>query len=44
MDAADVDKDGDVDIVLGNYLYDVVKPSRKIIPGLQLTYFKNLIR
>jgi len=44
MDAEDMDKDGDIDIVLGNYLYDVVKPSGKIIPGLQLTYFKNLIR
>jgi hypothetical protein len=44
MDAEDMDKDGDIDIGLGNYLYDVVKPSGKIIPGLQLTYFKNLIR
>ena len=44
MDAADMDKDGDVDIILGNYMYDVVKPSGKMIPGLQLTYFKNLIR
>jgi hypothetical protein len=43
MDAADMDKDGDIDIILGNYLYDVVKPVGKITPGLQLTYFKNLI-
>jgi len=43
MDAADIDKDGDIDIILGNYLYDVVKPIGKITPGLQLTYFKNLI-
>jgi len=43
MDAADMDKDGDIDIILGNYLYDVVKPIGKITPGLQLTYFKNLI-
>ena len=43
MDAADMDKDGDIDIILGNYLYDVVKPMGKITPGLQLTYFKNLI-
>ncbi|MHA8057899.1 FG-GAP repeat domain-containing protein [Aquirufa nivalisilvae] len=44
MDAGDVDKDGDIDIVLGNYQFGAVKPGTKLTPGLQLTYFKNLIR
>ncbi|MHA8052959.1 FG-GAP repeat domain-containing protein [Aquirufa sp. OSTEICH-129A] len=44
MDAGDVDKDGDIDIVLGNYQFGAVKPGIKLTPGLQLTYFKNLIR
>lgn len=44
MDAGDVDKDGDIDILLGNYLFGSVKPGDKITPGLQLRYIKNLIR
>lgn len=44
MDAGDVDKDGDIDIILGNYQFGAVKPGTKLTPGLQLTYFKNLIR
>jgi hypothetical protein len=43
MDAGDVDKDGDLDILLGNYQFGKRKPGDKIPPGLQLHYIKNLL-
>jgi hypothetical protein len=44
MDAGDVDRDGDIDILLGNYQFGAVKPGAVKTPGLQLTYYKNLLR
>ena len=43
MDAGDVDKDGDLDILLGNYQFGKRKPGDKIPPGLQMHYIKNLL-
>lgn len=43
MDAGDVDKDGDIDILLGNYQFGKRKPGDKIPPGLQMHYVKNLL-
>jgi hypothetical protein len=43
MDAGDVDKDGDIDILLGNYQFGKRKPGDKIPPGLQMHYIKNLL-
>ncbi len=43
MDAGDVDKDGDIDILLGNYQFGKRKPGAKVTPGLQLHYIKNLL-
>lgn len=44
MDAGDVDHDGDIDILLGNYQFGNRKPGANNTPGLQLTYYKNLLR
>ena len=44
MDAGDVDHDGDIDILLGNYQSGNRKPGANKSPGLQLTYYKNLLR
>jgi hypothetical protein len=43
MDAGDVDKDGDIDLLLGNYQFGKRKPGDKIPPGLQMHYLKNLL-
>ncbi len=43
MDAGDVDKDGDIDLLLGNYQFGKRKPGDKIPPGLQMHYIKNLL-
>jgi hypothetical protein len=43
MDAGDVDKDGDIDILLGNYQFGKRKPVAKVTPGLQMHYIKNLL-
>ena len=43
MDAGDVDKDGDLDILLGNYQFGKRKPGAKVPPGLQMHYIKNLL-
>jgi hypothetical protein len=44
MDAGDVDKDGDIDILLGNHQFGKIKPGTKVSPGLQMHYIKNLLR
>jgi hypothetical protein len=44
MDAGDVDRDGDIDILLGNYQFGNRRPGMSKTPGLQLTYYKNLLR
>jgi FG-GAP-like repeat len=44
MDAGDVDKDGDLDILLGNYQFGKRKPGEHVPPGLQMHYVKNLLR
>ncbi len=44
MDAGDVDKDGDIDILLGNYQFGKRKPGEHTPPGLQMHYVKNLLR
>jgi hypothetical protein len=44
MDAADLDKDGDVDLLLGNFQFGKPKPGVKLTPGLQIRLLRNTIR
>ena len=44
LDAGDYDRDGDIDIVVGNYQFGKPKPGIKLTPGLQVRVFKNLIK
>jgi hypothetical protein len=43
LDTGDYDKDGDLDIVVGNYQFGKTKPGIKLTPGLQVRIFKNSI-
>ncbi len=44
MDAGDFDKDGDVDLLLGNFQFGKPKPGVKLTPGLQIRWLRNTIR
>ena len=44
MDAGDFDKDGDIDLLLGNYQFGKPKPGVKLTPGLQIRLLRNTIR
>lgn len=44
MDAGDVDHDGDIDIVLGNFQFGKMREGINKKTDLQLTYYKNLLR
>jgi hypothetical protein len=42
--AADFDKDGDIDLLLGNFQFGKSKPGVKLTPGLQIRLLRNSIR
>jgi hypothetical protein len=44
MDAGDFDKDGDIDLLLGNFQFGKPKPGVKLTPGLQIRLLRNTIR
>jgi hypothetical protein len=44
MDAGDFDKDGDIDLLLGNFQFGKSKPGVKLTPGLQIRFLRNSIR
>jgi hypothetical protein len=44
MDAGDFDKDGDIDLLLGNFQFGKSKPGVKLTPGLQIRLLRNSIR
>ena len=44
MDAGDFDKDGDIDLLLGNFQFGKPKPGVKLTPGLQIRLLRNSIR
>jgi hypothetical protein len=44
LDAGDFDKDGDIDLLLGNFQFGKPKPGVKLTPGLQLRLLRNSIR
>jgi hypothetical protein len=43
MDAGDFDKDGDIDLLLGNFQFGKPKPGVKLTPGLQIRLLRNTI-
>lgn len=44
MDAGDFDKDGDIDLLIGNFQFGKPKPGVKLTPGLQIRLLRNTIR
>ena len=44
MDAGDFDKDGDIDLLLGNFQFGKSRPGVKLTPGLQIRLLRNSIR
>jgi hypothetical protein len=44
MDAGDFDRDGDIDLLLGNFQFGKPKPGVILTPGLQIRLLRNTIR